>query len=296
MDINFELYKVFYHVAKGLSFSEAAEGLFISQSAVSQAIRTLERKMDCRLFIRSTKQVKLTPEGEILFKHVEQAFNFLKAGERSINDLHSLKKGEVRIGASDTICKSFLLPYFRQFNHLYPNIKIHITTRTSPSCLQLLKNGSIHMAVVNIPDYDLDKNIKTEKLKDLQDVFIAGQSFAHLKDKPLRLKDLEQYPLLLLEKNTTTRGFFEAFTKKNGVSINPEIELDSVDLLIELAKIGLGISFVIRDYIEKELTSGEVFILNLQEKIPQRSLGVVTNSNIPLPAAAQKFIELFHHC
>ncbi|MHB8170177.1 MAG: LysR family transcriptional regulator [Thermincolia bacterium] len=296
MDINFELYKVFYFVANTLSFSEAADRLFISQSAVSQSIRTLEKKMNCQLFIRNTKQVKLTPEGEILFKHAEQAFNFLKAGERSISEIHSLKQGEVRIGASDTICKYYLLPCFREFNRLYPNIKIHVTNRTSPSCIQLLKNGSVHMGVVNIPDYELDKNIQTKKIKDLQDVFIAGQSFAFLKDKAISLKDLEQFPLLLLEKNTTTRSFFEDFIKKKGININPEIELGSVDLLIELAKIGLGISFVIKDYIQKELANHEVFILNLKEKIPKRSLGIITNNNIPLPVAAQKFIELFHNC
>src|SRR4051812_23633421 len=110
LDINFEHYKVFYFVAQTLSFSAAANELYVSQSAVSQSIKLLEEKLTCRLFSRHTKQVKLTPEGELLFKHIEQAFNFIKAGERSIIDIHSLKQGEVRIGATDTICKHYLLP------------------------------------------------------------------------------------------------------------------------------------------------------------------------------------------
>lgn len=292
MDVSFELYKVFYFVARSLSFSEASAGLYISQSAVSQSIRLLEEKMQCRLFNRNTKKVKLTPEGEILFKHVEQAFNFIKAAERSIDELHSLKQGEVRIGASDTICKYYLLPYIKKFNRLYPQINIRVTNRTSPVCMELLRNGSVDVSVVNIPEKGIDKNMQVKKIRTIQDVFIAGNSFARLKDKEIPLKELEKYPLLMLEKNTTTRNFIDAFLEKKGVHITPEIELGSVDLLIELAKIGLGISFVVRDYVEKELAGRGLFVLNIKEELPRRLLGIVTNSSVPVPAAAQKFIEL----
>lgn len=292
MDINFELYKVFYHVAKKLSFSEASAGLFVSQSAVSQAVKTLEKKMGCRLFVRNTKLVKLTGEGELLFKHIEQAFNFIKAGERSVNEVNLLKSGEVRIAASDTICKYYLLPCFEIFNRQYPNIKIRVTNRTSPQCIELLKNGGADLAVANLPEKGTEKNLAVTKIKKIQDVFITGKSFAHLKDRPLTLDELGQYPLLMLEKNTTTRDFIDQFLEKKGVSLAPEIELESVDLLIEMAKIGLGISFVATDYIKKELAAGDIFILDIKEKIPARSLGVVTNNRIPLPVTAQKFIDL----
>ncbi len=292
MDVNFELYKVFYEVARGLSFSAASARLYISQSAVSQSVKLLEEKMKCTLFTRNTKQVKLTQEGEILFKHVEQAYNFIKAGERSISEVQSLKKGEIRIGASDTICKHYLLPHFEKFNRMYPDIKIHVTNRTSPKCLELLKNGSADVVVVNLPGTGMDKNLQIKKIKTIQDVFIAGQVFADLRDKQIGLKDLQRYPMLMLEKSTTTRNFIDSFLESRGINIIPEIELESVDLLIELAKIGLGISLVVRDYIKKELADGEVFVLNIKEKIPQRNLGVVTNGHVPVPVAAERFIEL----
>ncbi len=292
MDINFELYKVFYYVAKNLSFSEAATKLYISQSAVSQAIKLLEGKLKCPLFIRNTKQVKLTQEGEILFRHIEQAYNFIKAGERGINEVHSLKQGEVRIGASDTICKYYLLPYFKKYNQLYPNIKIHVTNRTSPKCMELLGNGSVDVIVINIPEKGIEKNWKVKKIKKIQDVFIAGKHFQHLKDREVELRELERYPLLMLEKNTVTREFIDSFLEKKGIHITPEIELESVDLLVELAKIGLGISFVAKDWIKKELANKEVFVVNIKERIPQRGLGVVTNNKVPVPVAARKFIEL----
>ncbi|ADG81688.1 LysR family transcriptional regulator [Thermincola potens] len=291
MDINFELYKVFYYVAKNLSFSEASQELHISQSAVSQSVKLLEEKMNCRLFIRNTKQVKLTQEGETLFKHIEPAYNLIRAGERSIEEIHSLQQGEVRIGASDTICKYYLLPYLKKFNRLYPNIRIKVTNRTSPRCIELLKKGSVDVAVVNMPG-TVEKTMRVDKVKTIHDVFIAGQNFAHLQRKKISLQELAQYPVLMLEKNTTTRNFIDTFLESKGVKLIPEVELGSVDLLVEMAKIGLGISLVVKEYIEKELSGSEVFMLNLREKIPARKLGVLTNNNIPLSVAAQKFVAL----
>ncbi len=291
MDINFELYKVFYFVAKNLSFSGASQELFISQSAVSQAINNLEKKMQCQLLVRNTKLVKLTQEGEILFRHVEQAFNFIKTGERSVSQVHSMKQGEVRIGASDTICKHFLMPFFNQYSNLYPEVKIKVTNRTSPKCIELLKKGSVDLAVVNLPE-QREKNLQVKNVKPLQYVFIAGKGFDHLRNKTLSLRDLTRYPLIMLEKQSTTRNFIDEFLAKQGVNITPEIELGSVDLLVEMAKIGLGISFVAKDYIERELAEKDIFALSIHEKIPQRNLGIVTNADLPLPVSAQRFVDL----
>ena len=123
MDINYELYKVFYYVATTLSFSEASKRLFISQSAVSQSIKALEKKLDQTLFIRSTKRVQLTPEGEILLRHVEPAMNLIKRGESQLMD-SATTGGQIRIGASDTICRYFLVPYLKRFHKEFPNAHI----------------------------------------------------------------------------------------------------------------------------------------------------------------------------
>jgi len=292
MDINFELYKVFYYAAKELNFSAASARLFISQSAVSQSVKTLENKIQCRLFVRNTKQVKLTLEGEILYKHIEQAFNFIKAGERGINEIQTLNKGEVRIGASDTICKYYLLPYFEKFHKVFPQVKIHVTNRTSPKCLELLKSGSVDAIVVNMPNSEINKTMSAKKIKTVRDVFIAGRNFSHLQGQAISIMDLQNYPLLMLEKSTATRAFIDSFLASNGIKITPEIELESVDLLIEMAKIGLGISFVGEDFVKGELANNQIFILQTKEKIPPRSLRVITNNNVPLPVATQRFIEM----
>ncbi|HYE80936.1 MAG TPA: LysR family transcriptional regulator [Clostridia bacterium] len=292
MDVNFELYKVFYYVAKSLSFSAASEELFITQSAVSQSIKLLEEKLKCQLFFRNTKRVKLTREGAVLFGHVEQAFNFIKSGERTLEEMNSLSQGEIRIGASDTICKYYLMPYIKRFNQIYPNIKIHLTNRTSPKCIELLRKGSVDFSVINIPERCSYNNIAVKRTKEVRDVFIANDNFKELKGRKVCLKELENYPLLVLESNTTTREFFDNLMTKHGVSIKPEIELGSVDILMEMAKIGLGIAFVPDECVNQELSKKEIFMLDIKEEIPGRNLGFLIHSNIPLPLAASKFVEL----
>ncbi|MEA4846711.1 MAG: LysR family transcriptional regulator [Clostridiaceae bacterium] len=292
MDINFELYKVFYYVSKSLSFSEASEELFITQSAVSQSIKLLEEKLKCQLFFRNTKKVKLTREGEVLFGHIEQAFNFIKSGERILEEMNSLNQGEIRIGASDTICKYYLMPYIKSFNHAYPNIKIHVTNRTSPRCIELLRKGSVDLSVINIPEKFNYSNIKVKNTQRVRDVFIANENFKGLKDRKVSLKELESYPLIVLERNSTTREFFDNLMAKHEVSIKPEIELGSVDILMEMTKIGLGIAFAPEECVKPELSKGDIFIIDIKEEIPDRNLGFVIHSNIPLPLAASKFVEL----
>lgn len=292
MDINFELYKVFYHVSKSLSFSAASEELFITQSAVSQSIKLLEEKLKCQLFFRNTKRVKLTREGAILFEHIEQAYNFIKSGERTLEEMNSLGQGEIRIGASDTICKYYLMPYIKAFNQAYPNVKIHLTNRTSPKCIELLKKGSVDLSVINIPEKFNYGNISVKSTKSIRDVFIANDNFKELKGRKVALKELEKYPLLILDKNTTTREFFDKLMDKHDVSIKPEIELGSIDILMEMAKIGLGITFVPDECVSQELSGDDVFVLDIKEEIPERSLGFLIHSNIPLPLAASKFVEL----
>lgn len=291
MDINLELYKVFYEVSRSLSFSEAANHLFISQSAVSQSIKTLENKLGISLFFRSTKQVRLTKEGSLLFKHIEPAMNLIRSGEQHIGEIHGLEAGEIHIGASDTICKYFLLPYFKAFHKQYPQIHIQITNRTSTKCVELLKQGKVDLIISNLPNEELNNSMKVHKVAGFEDIFIAGEAFSHLKKTPISLHELKNLPLLLLEKNTTTRTHFDTFILEHKISLTPEIELGSIDLLIEMARIGLGLSFV-PDYCLSNLHDSNLFCLNIAEKLPKRHLAVITHESIPLSLASRKFLDI----
>lgn len=290
MDINFELYKFFYFTAITGSFTEAAKKLFVSQSAVSQAIGNLEEKMGTNLFIRKTRSIKLTHEGEILLRYIEQAYNFIKTAEGKILEIKNLSLGEIRIGVGDTICRFFLIPYMKQFINLYPDIKLKIINRTSPRIIESLKNGQLDFGLVTLPVND--ETIMIKKFKDVRDVFVASGKYLELKGKPIPLLKLAQYPLLLLQKDSSTRRNLDEFFRQNGVSAIPEIELESVELLVEFARIGLGIAHVLYESAEKLVESGELFILETKEHFNPRTLGLASMKNMPISPASSEFIKL----
>ena len=290
MDINFDLYKIFYIAAKTENFSKAASELYISQSAVSQAIKNLESKLGVPLFLRNSRHLSLTPEGKLLFSHAEQAFNLFKTAEHKINAMQNFEAGEIRIGASDTICKYYLLPYLEKFNYRFPKVKIRVINRTSAQILDILKNGLIDFGVVTIPENS--QKLKYMELFSAEDIFVASERFRELRDHRIQLSHLAGYPLLMLEKTSFTRQIFDDFQKKLGLNLQPEIELESVDILAEFAKIGLGIAYCVKESVARELANGELFKIDVIEPLPRRKMGIATAENILLSQTATKFIEL----
>ena len=289
MDINYELYKVFYYVADTLSFSEASKQLFISQSAVSQSIKALEKKLDQVLFIRSTKKVQLTPEGEILLRHIEPAINLIKRGESQIMETASTG-GQIRIGASDTICRYFLVPYLERFHKAFPNAHINVTNATSIKCTELLENGQVDLIVANYPNVYLGSLASFRKIRDFHDVFIANQSFAELQGKKLSLKELQRYPIIMLDRKSTTSEFLHSLFQQHQLDLVPEIELSSNDLLIDLARIGLGIAFIPDYCLNRE--SKELFIVKIKEKLPARQMVTAVNPTLPIAQSTEEFLKL----
>ena len=243
MDINYELYKVFYYVATSLSFSEASKQLYISQSAVSQSIKTLEKKLEQPLFIRSTKKVQLTPAGKVLLKHIEPAMNLIQRGESQLLDSGSLGLGQLHIGASDTICRYFLVPYLKQFHKKFPNVPIKVTNATSVSCVDLLEQGKVDLIVTNFPNAHLNHSYI------LHNLFLQHQ-----------------------------------------LELIPEVELSSNDLLIDLARIGLGIAFIPDYCLSRE--SKDLYVVKTKEKLPSRQMVASINPTLPVSQSTEEFLKL----
>ena len=290
MDINYELYKVFYYVASSLSFSEASKRLFISQSAVSQSIKVLEKKMKRKLFIRSTKKVQLTPEGEILLKHIEPAMNLIRRGEMQLLEADSLNGGQLRIGASDTICRYYLVPYLNQFHKEFPNVHIKVINQTSIKCVELLQNGQADFIVVNYPNPVLANGNQVKIVKEFMDVFVAGKKYQELRQKEMALEELQRYPILMLDKKSTTSEYLHMVFQRYQLDLVPEIEISSNDLLLDLAKLGLGIAFVPDYCLKKEET--ELFTLQIKEKLTKRKLVAAYNEKLPLSQAVEYFLDM----
>lgn len=287
--MNLEQYKAFFYTAKYGNISKASEQLYITQPAVSRSVKQLEDSLKCALFFRTSKGVKLTPEGEILYKYIEQAFSFIEAGENKLRDVHNLVVGEVRIGVSDTICKYYLIPYLKLFKTLHPGIKVHVICPTTPGIIGLLKAGKIDFGIINLPFYD--EQLEFQNILDVQDCFVAGEKYSRLSKQMQPLKKIIKQPLLLLEKSSNSRIFIDEYFKANSTSVEPDFELGNIDLLIQFAKYDFGIACVIRNFIEDELEKGRLYEIKPIEKIPSRHIGVTWLKNVPLSSAAKVLIS-----
>lgn len=290
MDINYELYKVFYYVATSLSFSEASKKLYISQSAVSQSVKTLEKKLGQPLFIRSTKRVQLTPAGSLLLKHVEPAMNLISRGEGQLLDSGTLGLGQLHIGASDTICRYFLVPYLKQFHERFPNVPIKVTNATSIQCVELLEQRRVDLIVTNFPNSHLNHAYVQKTVCGFSDVFIANPAYYNLAGRTLTLAELKQYPIMMLDRKSTTSEFLRRIFLQHQLELIPEIELSSNDLLIDLARIGLGIAFI-PDYCMVR-DSKDLFILKTEEKLPMRRIVASVNTTLPVSVSTEEFLRL----
>lgn len=286
--IKLDLYRIFCEVVKFQSFSRAAASLYMTQPAVSQSIAQLERELEVRLFTRTSKGVFLTNEGRLIFEYISSAIKLISTGEKKLAEIKNLMAGELKIGVGDTISRCFLLPYLEKFHRQYTNIKLKIYNGTTIELCAMLKSGEIDIAVCNLPVEDADFEII--KCMDIHDIFVCGEMYKDIFSKPLSLKEIAGLPLILLETKSNSRQYVEKYMLSKGVGIKPEIELGSHDLLLEFAKINLGISCIIKEFSQEYLKSGAVYEIPMVEEIPKRNIGICYLRSIPLSPASERFV------
>ncbi|MBS5306685.1 MULTISPECIES: LysR family transcriptional regulator [Clostridium] len=285
-----DLYKVFCQVGKSKSFSKASKELYMTQPAVSQAIMQLEGELDIRLFNRTSKGVTLTNEGSLLYEYVNSAINLINVGEEKILEFKDLTIGELKIGVGDTISKYFLLPYLEEFHNRYPNLKFKIINGTTLELCALIKSGEIDIAICNLPIDDPSLEFIT--CGEVRDIFVCGEKYKGLTKKKISLEEMVKYPLIFLEPNSNSRKYVENFMLSNGIKISPEFELGSFDLLLEFAKINLGIACVVKEFSKDYLEQGLLYEVKVLEEIPSRSIGVCYLKSVSLSLASTKFVEI----
>jgi len=281
-----ENYHVFYQVVEYGSISKAAAALYVSQPAVSKAIKVLEEGLGLVLFKRTAKGVRLTQEGEILYKYVAVAITQLQEGEKRVKQLLDRSYGSIRIGISNTLCKYYFLSYLEAFHETFPKLKIQIINRTSPETLKLLEEGKIDCAIIS--QVEIKRGFIYEELMQIQDIFIS-------KEKPpkerLLLKDLEAYPMLLLERKNATREHLETFLIANQIQLDVDIEISSMDFLVEFTRIGLGVASVIGNFVQDELEKKDFYEWPTTPSIPKRSIGLLYSEGKMISLACQTFVD-----
>ena len=290
VDVSLDLYRIFCTVVRTGNMSAAARELYISQPAVSMSIRQLEDRMGSPLLVRTAKGVYPTAEGKLLYTYLEQALGLIQAAEEKYYQMVHMEMGELKISANDTVIANFLLYYLEQYHKLYPDITIKVTNKTTEESLRLLRSGSVDMCFVNLPIADVE-DLEIIPCMEIHDVLVGGEKYRRLAEKGIALKDLPEYPLLMLEEVSNSRRYIGRYAEENGVVLNPILEIGSSDLLIDFAKINLGLTYVIKE-LTRELTEKKLYEIPVEPPVPARSIGMVRLKNVAMPHALQGFIDL----
>ena len=288
MNQNLSLYRIFYATALAGNISKAADELFISQPAISQSIKKLEQSLKTPLFVRNSRGVQLTEEGELLFAHVKSAFQTLEAGEHQLRLRQELGIGHLRIGVSSTLCKYVLLPYLKDFVKLHPHIQVTLACQSTNHTLQMLEHEDLDLGLTGRPGRL--HGMEFYPLRRIQDTFVASREYLeHLllllgQEGPKRLANLSASDsarflksgiLMLLDKDNLTRQYLDQYFKESQLFPENILEATSMDLLIDFAKIGLGIACVIREFVEDDLKTGALLELPAPFPIAPREIGFV---------------------
>ncbi len=291
MNVNFELYRIFFVVANAQNITKAANELMISQPAISKAIKNLEDQLGGQLFVRTKRGVVLTDEGQEFYNYIKHAMEYIANAENKFTDLINLESGSIRIGVSTTLTREFLLPYLKDFHKQYPKIDIQINTSLASELINKLKNGLIDMVILNLPS-KRDNDLEIIECKEVHDYFVVNENYKDLVNKSLTWEDLNNYPLILQAKGANTRTFIDNFAKELNVMLKPNMELASYTLVVEFTKIGLGIGYATKEYIEKEIQNKELFILDVKPTVPSRYVGIALSKNHLPNFSTKKLIEI----
>ncbi len=310
MEQNLNLYRIFYEVAKCRNLSAAAKKLYISQPAVSKSVSRLEENLGAVLFCRSSRGVSLTPEGELLCRHVEEALTALQSGEESLRAAQGQNIRRLSIGVSTTLCKYVLLPLLKTFIPQNPGIKIAISCRPTFETIAALQSASIDIGLVGIPDTApngspaaLDSagwhTVTYLPLKSIADIFVATDAYlapfltARADATSETAKEdaiFREATFIMLDKDNISRKHTDGFLSRHGIGLSHVIEVNNMDLSMDFARAGLGIACVISDFVKEDIKNGTLRELPLNHRIPKRQIGFAYPSSLPVNSAMDTFI------
>lgn len=285
MNINLELYRIFYVVAKNKHMTKASEELHISQPAISQSIKNLENQLGGTLFLRSNKGMELTEEGKMFYEYVKGALELINNAENEFTSFKDLSKGEIKIGCSTTLTKLVLIDSLKNFRIDYPTININITNDLTRNLINDLKLGKLDFVIFNESNIK-ETNLNLEKIKELKQGFIYNPEFYN--DNIINFEDLNNYPLILQKEESNSRKVLDYIALKNKVKLVPKMEVVSQDLITEFVNIGLGIGFSIIDLAKRKYKN--IKGLEINKKIPNIKIYLATNKSVSLTFASKMFI------
>lgn len=288
---NISHYESFLAVAECSSVSEAAKKLFVSQPAVSAEIAALERSLKVKLFFRTNRGMSLTPEGKALYDYIKKGFSFIIAGEEKMREISELKSGVLRIGASDMTLRFFLLDYIESFRNQYPDVHLTVTNAPTPQTIEALRSGRIDFGVVSEPINTADEgDIEFIPVREINDIFICAPSCELAGRAAVKKQELCEYPMIMLERNTSTRRYVSSWLGSDFPT--PAIELATSDLILEFAERGIGVCSIVEDFAKHSIAQGKVVKIDMAESLPPRRFFVACLRRLPPSAASKKMLDM----
>lgn len=285
-----EWYRVFLYAAETSNLTKAAQCLHMTQPSVSYAIKQLEEALGVGLFDRLSKGVRLTAEGQALYRHVRQAFAELDSAEHRIRKLKQFREGQVRIGANGAIVKDFLLPSLDAFHARYPDIRIQLSQERTSRIVERLKQGSLDLGFVYLPVADEEIEVCASYASPY--CVVVGKDFAEWVREPLSMERLAELPLLMLSPGSSTRSFIERWFQSQGVEAEADFELNSLDMLAEFAERGYGAAFLPRAFVASRMAGGSLLELLTEIPLPERHIGVAVRKHSSPSLAARAFLGM----
>ena len=289
LNANMEYYRAFYYVAKLGSITAAAQKMCLTQPTVTSAIRRLEEQLGTTLFLRGRKGVRLTHEGQILWARVKPAMELLLSGERELEEARTLTGGSLRIVSTEMSYRSYIIPTLQRFTTDHPNVKIRCRNALTENVLDMVRTGETDIAVLHAPFPEAD-DLELRYLDTIEECFVAGPRYRTLAEGTHALAELLEYPLISVPAGASTNRFVSSLFEKYGLTFLPDIEVTTIDLVIQAVEHDLGIGTLPVSEAVERMKSGKMFRIPVSEPPMERRAYVITSKALPLSTAARVYL------
>ncbi len=290
--MHIETLKVFCDLVDLESFSLAAERNFITQSAVSQQIRTLEDKFKRRLLerVRGRREVKLTPAGDVFYQESKKVLAAYEQLQENLRGVVGKIGGTVKVATVYSVGLHELPSKVREFMTKFPAAKIDLEYSRTTRVVRDVLNGNVELGVLAFPEPR--RGLTITPMPDDRLVLIAPPDHRVAERKKLKVTDLNGEPFVLFERDVPTRKAMDKIFKTNGIEVKKVAEFDNIETIKRAVEVGFGLAIVPESAVVESSKAGNLVVIQMAEKYWVRSVGVIHRADRSLSLAAKKFVEL----
>lgn len=281
MNIDLELYRIFYTVAKYKNISKATEELFISQPAITQRINNLEKQLNIKLFYRRPDGMQLTMEGKELYNYVKDSIETMNNVENKFNGyLQKNRNNNIKIKTTNQIDNLILCNTIVEFSKKYPKIGIELDIGTEKDAINEILNGQVDIITIRDIKKIKNKNLQIIATKNLTPCVYTSKKYIEKHNGKIDLfNKSEQYNFILPKQDTLERKEFDKLCRKHHLNIQYKYETQSINIRKYFVLNGLGIAVGFKEYIQEELKKKIFVEIPLEEKLSQCSINWVILNN-----------------